>query len=300
MEFDRRHPGPHSGPTLPSESVDRTHFESLLRSRRFADALQALYDVRRPDVEDPVLARSIALLEAKMVGVYEKELGNLALSPRPLLERKAWSELELGEIERRLLEQLASGLSYREVLHRSPLDEHATLRAFVSFVQRGLLERPASILQLHSEVSDTSAYIERARALEGYVGAGVVDTVQKKLLDGDGLDPARLEGLAVSCSDLVRAALRANATSESPASFDELTLCLGSEVQLIRPVSEASKQVIFLVLRRASANVAFARLQMRKWVGASSSWSSPAPSRASSGSMPCAGPYTDVMVVASA
>lgn len=251
-----------------------------------------LYEARRPDVHDSILERSISLLEAKMVEAYAREIGNLDATPGLLLDRRAWEEIELGDIERGLLERLASGASYREALHRSPLDEHATLRVFASFVRRGVLERPRLSRSTQSGSASKNAYLAKACVLEGYVCAGIVDTERGQLIEGDGLDAARLAKLATSCSELVGVILRAHALSDAGAGFDELTVSLGSEVQLIRPIAEASNQVLFVVLERAAANVTVARLQMQRWVATSKqdggSTSSASPSQSMMCTAPCA------------
>lgn len=115
-------------------SFDRAQFVELLRSKRYEEALDALYQMHHAAPDNASVSRGIQVLKEKLLGDYLSRLGNLDLVVVP--ERDARAE-GLSADEAGVL-KLSDGIAtLGDVLSTSRLGRFTTARALCGLVKRG-------------------------------------------------------------------------------------------------------------------------------------------------------------------
>lgn len=101
--------------------------------------------------------------------------------------------------------------------------------------------------------------VQRALAIEGSLGAALVDAESGMMLASAG-DPALdLELAAAAATELLRAQLRSIAALRADDAVEDIMVALGKQYHLLRPLRSNRAVFFFLALERARANLALAR-----------------------------------------
>lgn len=114
--------------------VGRSHFEELLRSKQYAEALAVLYRMRDVAPDNPSVSRGIVLLKDRLYLDFLERLGSLDGTPRLAV---ALDELSGDEhIVARLVDGIAS---LGDVFASSKLGRFETAKVLVELLDRGQL-----------------------------------------------------------------------------------------------------------------------------------------------------------------
>lgn len=104
--------------------------------------------------------------------------------------------------------------------------------------------------------------ISKFTALDGFVGAAVVDSESGMLLGQEGGGPLNLEIAAASNTEVVRAKKKAMNSLGLRDSIEDILISLGKQYHLIRPLRSRPSVFFYLVLDRTRANLATARIAL--------------------------------------
>jgi len=99
--------------------------------------------------------------------------------------------------------------------------------------------------------------------LGGYMGACLVDVDSGMCIAKDGGSDIDLEKAAACNADVVKAKRRAIATLGLADDIEDILISLHEQYHLIRPLRQKPNLFLYLVLRRAYANLAYARRSTR-------------------------------------
>ena len=111
-------------------------------------------------------------------------------------------------------------------------------------------------------MSNINESLEDLITVDGAMCAALVDSASGMLLGkaGSGLD---LEIAAAGNTEVVRAKLKTIKSLGLDDSIDDILITLSSQYHIIRPLAATPEVFIYLVLDRAKANLALARLKVK-------------------------------------
>ena len=106
--------------------------------------------------------------------------------------------------------------------------------------------------------------MEALQSIDGYIGAAIVDSDSAMCLAFDGgagmLD---LEVAAAGNTEVVRAKRKAMQMLKLKDRIEDILINLDKQYHLIRPLETNDAVFIYLALKRSSANLAMARVQLK-------------------------------------
>ena len=111
-------------------------------------------------------------------------------------------------------------------------------------------------------MSNINESLEDLITVDGAMCAALVDSASGMLLGkaGSGLD---LEIAAAGNTEVVRAKLKTIKSLGLDDTIDDILITLSSQYHIIRPLAATPEVFIYLVLDRAKANLALARLKVK-------------------------------------
>jgi len=111
-------------------------------------------------------------------------------------------------------------------------------------------------------MSNINESLEDLITVDGAMCAALVDSASGMLLGkaGTGLD---LEIAAAGNTEVVRAKLKTIKSLGLDDTIDDILITLSSQYHIIRPLAATPEVFIYLVLDRAKANLALARLKVK-------------------------------------
>lgn len=101
--------------------------------------------------------------------------------------------------------------------------------------------------------------MERLSALDGYVGACIVDSNSGMILGSNGGGNVNLEVAAAGNTEVVRAKRRTMTSLGLSDDIEDILITLGKQYHLIRPLTLKDGLFAYLVLDRSKANLAMGR-----------------------------------------
>ncbi|WP_245895203.1 roadblock/LC7 domain-containing protein [Pontivivens insulae] len=100
--------------------------------------------------------------------------------------------------------------------------------------------------------------------LPGFIGACLVDSESGMMIASEGGHDFDLETAAAVNTEVVRAKMRAIRSLELDDEIEDILISLGRQYHLIRPLSDDAGIFFYVALDRAQANLAMARVTLRK------------------------------------
>ena len=112
-------------------------------------------------------------------------------------------------------------------------------------------------------MSNITEILDGLLTTDGATAAALVDSSSGMLLGkaGTGLD---LDVAAAGNTEVVRAKLKTIKSLGLPDSIDDILITLSSQYHIIRPFAQAPEVFIYLVLDSSKANLALARVKVKK------------------------------------
>jgi len=127
--------------------VGRSHFEDLLRHKRYAEALAVLYRMRDVAPDNPSVSRGIVLLKERLYQDYLERLGTLDGTPRLAVKVNELTGDELAVA--RLVDGIAS---LADLFAASKLGRFETAKVLVELLDRGQLHLRTSAIQTNPTI----------------------------------------------------------------------------------------------------------------------------------------------------
>ncbi len=107
--------------------------------------------------------------------------------------------------------------------------------------------------------------VDHLRKLDGFLAASLVDSSSGMTLDTLSIGNFPIDPASAANTEVVRAKLRAmEAINLSDDTIEDILISLGSQYHLIRPLSSNRDIFIYVALERNRANLALARLELKK------------------------------------
>jgi hypothetical protein len=133
----------------PAEGVaaatPRAELEQLLGERRYEEALELLFALRRQDPESQEISRGVQLLKQRLVRRYLHQIGNLDHVPTLALDAGELEAHGLGEDARELLRLVDGISSFGDIAHESRLGRFETYRLLARLVGEHVLTATGSV-----------------------------------------------------------------------------------------------------------------------------------------------------------
>jgi hypothetical protein len=104
--------------------------------------------------------------------------------------------------------------------------------------------------------------IAKLSALDGFVGAALVDSESGMLLGQEGGGPLNLEVAAAGNTEVVRAKRKAINALNLRDGIEDMLISLGKQYHVIRPLRSRPTIFFYVVLDRTRANLAMARIAL--------------------------------------
>ncbi len=104
--------------------------------------------------------------------------------------------------------------------------------------------------------------LTKLNQIDGFVGAGLVDSESGMLLGQEGGGNINLEVAAAGNTEVVRAKRKAMASLNLKDGIEDILITLGKQYHLIRPLRARSTVFFYVALDRSRANLAMARLMV--------------------------------------
>ncbi len=107
--------------------------------------------------------------------------------------------------------------------------------------------------------------LEPLSNLDGFLAAALVDSGSGMLLDSLGASVFPIETAAAFNTQVVQAKLKAmDAVGLGDDNIEDILISLGTQYHLIRPLDSNREVFIYIALDRKRANLAIARIELRK------------------------------------
>ena len=104
--------------------------------------------------------------------------------------------------------------------------------------------------------------LTKLNQIDGFVGAGLVDSESGMLLGQEGGGNINLEVAAAGNTEVVRAKRKAMASLKLNDNIEDILITLGKQYHLIRPLRSRNTVFFYVALDRSRANLAMARLMV--------------------------------------
>ncbi|MEO8382523.1 MAG: hypothetical protein ABI779_22880 [Acidobacteriota bacterium] len=111
-------------------------------------------------------------------------------------------------------------------------------------------------------MSNVKEALTAISAIEGFIGACIVDSNSGMMLAAEGGGSINLEVAAAANTEVVRAKRKAMRALGLKDEIEDILITLGRQYHLIRPVSKKDGLFIYLVLDKAHSNLAMARMRL--------------------------------------
>ena len=102
--------------------------------------------------------------------------------------------------------------------------------------------------------------LAKLNAIDGFVGAALVDSESGMLLGQEGGNGLNLEVAAAGNTEVVRAKRKAMANLNLKDGIEDMLITLGRQYHLIRPLRSRNTLFFYVALDRSRANLAMARI----------------------------------------
>ena len=111
----------------------------------------------------------------------------------------------------------------------------------------------------------SSLHFEQFEDIEGLLGVCLVDSTSGVVIKAktNGFD--NLEASAACDSELIRQKRNALQGLNMDQNVEDILICLNHQYHLIRPLASNQDFFVYLILDRAQANLAMARLQLKNY-----------------------------------
>ena len=160
----------------------------------------------------------------------------------------------------------------RMIAHHQLVVSGIRERALRQQVQRDALGAEVEVTDSRLEGSDFS--VQPLAAIDGFIGACLVDDESPMMLGAYGGGPIDLELATAGCLQVLRAERETMASLELDGQIDDILISLRKQYHVIRPLVTKRRSFLYLVLDRSKANLAMARHQLRSFEASlSASWS---------------------------
>ncbi|SOH93185.1 hypothetical protein SAMN06273572_1011040 [Monaibacterium marinum] len=100
--------------------------------------------------------------------------------------------------------------------------------------------------------------------VQGFIGACLVDSESGMIINAVGGGALDMEVAGAANTDVVKAKLRAMRDLGLDDAIEDILITLGKQYHLIRPLASEPSVFIYLAIDRATANLALARVALRK------------------------------------
>lgn len=108
--------------------------------------------------------------------------------------------------------------------------------------------------------------LDALRKLDGFVAASLVDSSSGMMLGSTVNGSFDIETASAGNTEVLRAKLRVmDATGLSGEVIEDILISLSNQYHLIRPLASNREVFIYVALDRARANLAMARLEVKKY-----------------------------------
>ena len=111
------------------------------------------------------------------------------------------------------------------------------------------------------------ANLEPLAAIDGFIGATIVDSDSGMMLGAHGGGPVNLELAAAGNTQVVRAKRKTMESLKLNDQIEDILISLGKQYHLIRPLESNASIFLYLVLDRGRANLAMARHELKSFEG---------------------------------
>lgn len=108
-------------------------------------------------------------------------------------------------------------------------------------------------------MSNLKESLEKLSAVDGFIGACVVDANSGMMLGAHGGGPINLEVAAAGNTEVVRSKLKTMKALGLNDNIEDILITLGKQYHLIRPLAKREGLFVYLVLDKAKANLALGR-----------------------------------------
>lgn len=110
--------------------------------------------------------------------------------------------------------------------------------------------------------------IDALKKIDGFIAAALVDSSSGMMIESLVVNNFPIEIAAAANTDVVQAKLKAmDATGLSDEHIEDILITLNTQYHLIRPLSANREIFIYMALERERANLALARIEMKKVEG---------------------------------
>ncbi|XXT18540.1 response regulator [Sorangium sp. So ce429] len=117
-------------------------------------------------------------------------------------------------------------------------------------------------LSTKEDSMDVKQCLSRLDSIDGFVGAAIVDSESGMLLGQAGGGPINLEIAGASNTEVVRAKRKAIRNLNLKDEIEDILISLSKQYHLIRPLRSKQSLFFYVVLDRARANLAMARITL--------------------------------------
>ncbi len=115
------------------------------------------------------------------------------------------------------------------------------------------------------KMATKSGNLKDLRAIDGFVGACLVDSDSGMVYATEGGGNLDLELAAAGNTEVVRAKRKTMAALDLEDSIEDILITLGTQYHIIRPLESNPTIFIYVALERSKSNLAFARLKLKEF-----------------------------------
>ncbi|MEM7352174.1 MAG: roadblock/LC7 domain-containing protein [Acidobacteriota bacterium] len=105
--------------------------------------------------------------------------------------------------------------------------------------------------------------LEPLNAIDGFLGACLVDSSSGMMLGATGGGPVNLEVAAAGNTEVVRAKRKTMDSLKLDDQIEDILISLGKQYHIIRPLGSAAVLFLYIVMDRNKSNLAMARHEVR-------------------------------------
>ena len=109
--------------------------------------------------------------------------------------------------------------------------------------------------------------ISGTSAIQGFIGACLVDSESGLMVASEGGGKIDLEAAAALNTQVVKAKLQAIETLGLNDGIEDILITMGKQIHFIRPLEKAPGVFLYVCLDKKAANLGMARMQVRKIEG---------------------------------
>ena len=109
--------------------------------------------------------------------------------------------------------------------------------------------------------------LDALTAIDGFIGACLVDSSSGMMLGALGGGPVDLELAAAGNTEVLRAKLKTMGSLKLQDNIEDILISLRKQYHVIRPLESERVFFLYLVLDRGKANLAMARHELRSFEG---------------------------------